>query len=127
MSCSGARCPARRYGCLYLEQVRHGQFPLFVERMLYIPFTVTAVMVLNRLFRRTPRFFNAFCSFVGGVSLEAYLIHIHFVMCYVEQRHLGYWPTFLVTVAITLPLAWLLHRAAGFVEQHFPGRQEATA
>ena len=40
--------------CLYLEQVRHGLFPLFVERMLYIPFTVCSVLVMNRIFRRTP-------------------------------------------------------------------------
>ena len=94
---------------IYLEQVRHGRFPLFVERMLYIPFTITAVLLLNRIFRRTPQWFNAFCAFVGSVSLEAYLIHSNFVLCHVETLRLGYWPTFLVTVAITLPLAWLLH------------------
>ena len=101
--------------CLYLEQERHGQFPLFVERMLYIPFTLTAVLVLNRVFRRTPRWFNTFCKFVGAVSLEAYLIHIHFVLRYVEPHHLGYWPTFAVTVAVTMPLAWLLHKASSAV------------
>jgi peptidoglycan/LPS O-acetylase OafA/YrhL len=44
------------------------------------------------------------------VSLEAYLLHIHFVLSYIEPHHLGYWLTFLLTVAITLPLAWLLHK-----------------
>ena len=97
--------------CLYLEQIRHGHFPLFVERMLYIPFTLTSILLLNRIFRRTPAAFNRFCRFIGLVSLEAYLIHIHFVLCYVEEYHLGYWLTFLLTVAITLPLAWLLHIA----------------
>lgn len=101
---------------LYLEQVRHGRFPLFVERMLYIPFTVTTLMLLNRIFRRTPGWFNAFCRLVGTVSLEAYLIHIHFVLCYVEAYHLGYWPTFLITVAVTMPLAWLLHRIIQLIE-----------
>lgn len=101
--------------CLYLEQVRHGRFPLFVERMLYIPFTITSILVLNRVFRRTPQWFNKFCKFVGAVSLEAYLVHIHFVLCYVEQHHLGYWPTFLITVAITMPLAWILHIIASRV------------
>ena len=52
---------------------------------------------------------------MGALSLEAYLIHLHFVMCYIEPLHLGYWPTFLLTVAITLPLAWLLHHAIDFV------------
>lgn len=101
--------------CLYLEQVRHGHFPLFVERMLYIPFTVCTVLVLNRIFRRTPQWVNSAFRFVGALSLEAYLIHIHFVLVYVQPYHLGYWPTFLLTVAITLPIAWLLQRLIGLV------------
>ena len=101
--------------CLYLEQVRHGEFPLFVERMLYIPFTVCTVLVLNRIFRRTPEWVNGMFRFVGALSLEAYLIHIHFVLVYVQPHALGYWPTFLVTVAITLPLAWLLQKGMALV------------
>ena len=101
--------------CLYLEQVRHGHFPLFVERMLYIPFTVCTVLVMNRIFRRTPQWVNSAFRFVGALSLEAYLIHIHFVLVYVQPYHLGYWPTFLVTVAITLPIAWLLQRLIGLL------------
>ena len=101
--------------CLYLEQVRHGQFPLFVERMLYIPFTVCTVLVMNRIFRRTPQWVNRSFRLVGALSLEAYLIHIHFVLVYVQPYHLGYWLTFLVTVAITLPIAWLLQRLIGLV------------
>ena len=97
--------------CLYLEQVRHGHFPLFVERMLYIPFTVCTVLVMNRIFRRTPQWVNRAFAFVGALSLEAYLIHIHFVLVYVQPYGLGYWKTFLVTVAITLPLAWILQKA----------------
>lgn len=101
--------------CLYLEQVRHGHFPLFVERMLYIPFTVCTVLVMNRIFRRMPQWVNSSFRFVGALSLEAYLIHIHFVLVYVQPYHLGYWSTFLVTVAITLPIAWLLQRLIGLL------------
>lgn len=101
--------------CLYLEQVRHGNFPLFVERMLYIPFTVTAILVLNRIFRRTPKWLNTFFKFVGALSLEAYLIHIQFVLLHIEPLHLGYWPTFVATVAATLPVAWALNKAIGRV------------
>ena len=101
--------------CLYLEQVRHGHFPLFVERMLYIPFTVCTVLVMNRIFRRTPQWVNRSFRLVGALSLEAYLIHIHFVLIYVQPYHLGYWLTFLVTVAITLPIAWLLQRLIGLL------------
>lgn len=94
---------------LFLEQERHGQFPLFVERMLYIPLTVTSVLLLNRVFRRTPRWFNGAFRWVGALSLEAYLVHAHFVLVYIEPYHLGYWPTFILTVLITLPLSWLLY------------------
>lgn len=95
---------------LYLEQVRHGRFPLFAERMLYIPLTITGMLVLIQLFHRLPQHGLAFLRLVGRVSLEMYLIHVHFVLVYVERHHLGYWPTFLVTLAIALPLSWLLWR-----------------
>ena len=100
---------------LYLEQITHGRFPLYVERMIYIPFTVTSILMLNRVFRRTPKWFNRAFKFVGALSLEAYLIHLHFVMVYIEPHHLGYWETFLLTVAITLPLAWIAHHALDFI------------
>ena len=108
--------------CLYLEQVRHGAFPLFVERMLYIPFTVCSVLILNRVFRRTPQWLNRAFSFVGALSLEAYLVHLHFVLVRVETLHLGYWLTFLTTVSITLPIAWALHGAIGWATARV-GRQ----
>ena len=41
------------------------------------------------------------------LSLEAYLIHIHFVLVYIQPMGLGYWGTFAATVAITLPVAWV--------------------
>lgn len=99
---------------IFLEQVRHGQFPLFIERMLYIPLTVTSILILNRIFRRTPRKINAAIAWVGSLSLECYLIHLHFVLDYIP-RQWSYWPTFLTCVAITLPLAWILHKIAGLI------------
>lgn len=104
--------------CLYLEQVRHGHFPLFVERMLYIPFTVCTVLVMNRIFRRTPQWVNRSLAFVGALSLEAYLIHIHFVLEYIQPLGLGYWPTFLTTTAITLPIAWVLNKLIKGISTH---------
>lgn len=100
--------------CLYLEQVRHGHFPLFVERMLYIPFTVCSILVMNRIFRRTPEWVNRAFRLVGMLSLEAYLIHIHFVLVYIQPMGLGYWGTFVATVVITLPVAWVLHQTTSF-------------
>ena len=92
---------------IFLEQQRHGQFPLYIERMLYIPLTITSILLLNRLFRRTPKWFNKSFKFIGALSLECYLIHIHFVLDYLPH-HWSYWPTFLACTTITLPLAWLL-------------------
>lgn len=94
---------------IFLEQVKHGQFPIFLERMLYIPLTVTSVLMLNRVFRRTPKWFNKSVKFIGMVSLEAYLIHDHFVLRYLETFDWTYWNTFFATIAITIPLAWTLH------------------
>ena len=102
---------------IFLEQVKHGQFPLFLERMLYIPLTVTTILLLNRVFRRTPKWVNKAFMFVGALSLECYLIHIHFVLDYIEKWHWTYWPTFLTCVAITLPAAWVLAKLVGWISQ----------
>lgn len=102
---------------IFLEQVKHGQFPLFLERMLYIPLTVTSILLLNRVFRRTPKWVNKAFMFVGALSLECYLIHIHFVLDYIEKWHWTYWPTFLTCVAITLPAAWVLAKLVGWISQ----------
>ena len=99
---------------VYLEQVRHGRFPLFVERMLYIPFTVTGILLLNYIFRRMPQCVNRFLRLVGALSLEVYLLHVQFVLLHIEPYRLGYWLTFLLTVAITLPLAWLLQTTLNY-------------
>lgn len=95
--------------CFFLEQVRHGQFPLFVERMLYIPLTITFVLLCNRVLRRTPQWINRSLAFVGSLSLECYLVHFHFVLDYLPKSW-SYWLTFLVCVVITLPLAWVLSK-----------------
>lgn len=96
--------------CLYLEQELHGRFPLFVERMIYIPLTFTTVLLLVRMLRRTPGWMNAALRTVGALSLECYLIHSNFVLVHIHHMHLGYWQTFLLTTVITVPAAWLLQR-----------------
>ena len=96
--------------CVFLEQNIHGRFPLFIERLVYIPLTVTFIILLGLLFTKTPRWLNYSMAWVGAISLETYLIHSEFILWRVEQYHLGYWFTFLVTAAISLTLAWLLHK-----------------
>lgn len=97
--------------CIFLEQVKHGQFPLFIERMLYIPLTITAILLLSYLFSNTPKHINKVLKLFGTLSLEIYLIHAHFVLDYLERNNWSYWATFIATTAITLVLAWLLHTA----------------
>jgi len=96
--------------CLYLEQERHGKFPLFIERMIYIPLTLSAVLLLAKLLCGAPRWLLSALRFVGLVSLEFYLLHVQFVLLHIQPLGLGYWPTALLTLVITLPLAWLLNK-----------------
>lgn len=107
---------------VFLEQNLHGQFPLYVERMLYIPLTVTTILLLNRVFRRLPDVVNRMFRWIGTLSLEAYLIHLHFVLAYLPSSW-GYWPSFLVCVAITLPLSWILYQIVGWVSRTIQHRR----
>lgn len=101
--------------CIYLEQVSHGKFPLFVERMLYIPLTVTMTLLLSRLFGHTPGWINRSCAYIGTLSLEIYLIHANFVLDYLWKFRLGYWCTFLLCTAVSVPLAWLFNKFTGLM------------
>jgi peptidoglycan/LPS O-acetylase OafA/YrhL len=96
--------------CLFMEQNLYPRFPLFIERLLYIPLTITFIIILGRLFSAMPKRINASIAWVGMLSLETYLIHAQFVLWRVGQLHLGYWLTFLITSVISLPLAWILHK-----------------
>lgn len=96
--------------CIYLEQVKHGRFPLFLERMLYIPLTISGIIILAGLLRKTSRLIRKACFFFGSISLELYLIHHHFILIYIEPFGWSYWVKFLLVTAIALPMAWLLHK-----------------
>ena len=96
--------------CIWLEQMRHGKFPLFLERMMYIPLTVSAVIILSIMLSAAPRWVLYATSWIGGISLETYLIHSEFVLRHITPLHLGYWPSFLLTLAISLPAAFILHK-----------------
>lgn len=96
--------------CVYLEQQLHGRFPLTIERWVYIPLTVSALLTLAELFSRAPEWLNRGLRLVGLVSLEFYLVHVQFVMNFITPYKLGYWPTALLTFALGLTLAWLLYR-----------------
>ena len=95
---------------IYLEQTRHGLFPLFIGRMLYIPATFSLVLLLSNWLTAVPQVIKRALRLVGMVSLEMYLLHVHFVLVRVQSMQWGYWGTFLACFAITLPLAWLLNK-----------------
>ena len=91
--------------CIWLEQMRHGRFPLYTERMLYIVLAVTTVLIVSKL--SNPVLCRAL-AWVGGISLEIYLVHIEFILKPLYRLHLGYWPTALLLIAISLPVAWIV-------------------
>ncbi len=107
--------------CVWLEQMRHGRFPLYVERMLYIVLAITTVIIMSEVFDRVKKLayghfsLNALFAWVGGISLEMYLFHVEYVLKPIEKQHLGYWPTFLLTLVATLPAAYIINKVAGYI------------
>ena len=73
-----------------------------------------------KFFDHAPSWILRAFTFVGGISLEIYLIHIQFVLKYIKPYHLGYWPTFLLMLAISIPLAWLLSKLVSFLIKPLP-------
>lgn len=95
--------------CINFEDGLRGRFPLFLERMVYIPLTFSMVLVISHYLHYLPMLVNRFFAFIGTISLEVYLIHDHFVLCYIRPYQLGFWGTTLVTLAIAVVAAWILH------------------
>ena len=100
--------------CVEFEESWRGRFPLFLERMVYIPLTVSGVVLLAQALRHTPQAVRRALAFVGTVSLEMYLIHIQFVLKYITPYKLGYCLTALLMITVSLVLAWALHKVLGF-------------
>lgn len=115
--------------CVNFENGLRDRFPLFLERMVYIPMTVSMSLLLCRLFaladaenkrtapwvRRATGMTNRALAFTGGVSLEIYLVHYQFVIVPFHLRSLSYWPKAFATLAIAIPAAWVLHKVVGHV------------
>ena len=96
--------------CVEFEEAWRGRFPLFIERMVYIPLTLSMVVLLAQMLRKTPLAVRRALAFIGTISLELYLIHIQFVMKYITPYKLGYCLTALTMIAVSLVLAWLLSK-----------------
>ena len=96
--------------CLRLEYMGHGRFPLFMERMVYIPLTVSALLLECRAIAVLPHGVNRVLAFLGTVSLEIYLVHIEFVLRPIATLHLGYCGTVAAVLAVSVPVAYVLNR-----------------
>lgn len=121
------------WACVWLEQMKHGRFPLYTERMLYIVLAVTTILLMSELFDRVgrstlalsrfrPSLFNKIFAWVGGISLEIYLVHVEFILKPLTKYHLGYWPTFWLTLIISLPIAWLVSKVCGQIIKRISSR-----
>ena len=100
---------------VYMEQHLYTRFPLFVMRMVYIPMSVSAVLLAARLFSTLPQRLLSPLRALGLVSLEMYLLHVEFLMRPLLGLKLGYWPLAAATIAVGFAMAWLLHKGAGYV------------
>lgn len=103
--------------CLRLEFIGHRRFPLFMERIVYIPLTVSALLLECRLLSAVPQRIRRVLSFIGTISLEIYLVHIEFIMKPLGKYHLGYGLTVLCVLLISIPAAWLLSKAMGWITE----------
>lgn len=107
--CLVAVVPALLTG-YWLEQNLYGRFPLFVMRMLFIPMTVFGSLLVARVLDRAPAHAVRALSWIGGISLEVYLLHSQFILPHLTGLRLGYWPTAVLLIVLSLPAGWLLQR-----------------
>ncbi len=94
---------------LRLEFIGHSRFPLFMERLVYIPLTVTALLLECWLLDHLSFYAKRCFAFLGTISLEIYLVHIEFILKPLGKFHLGYSLTTVCVLLISIPTAWLLH------------------
>lgn len=95
--------------CLRLEFIGHNRFPLFFERMVYIPLTVSALLLECKLIAVFPKIVNRALTLLGTISLEIYLVHIEFVLKPLQKFQMGYCLTALAVLAISVPAAFVIH------------------
>lgn len=106
--------------CLEFEESWRGRFPLFLERMVYIPLAISLALLLAHCLEKAPRWLLRGMAFVGVLSLEAYLIHLHFILVNVQKYDLGYVLTSLITIVVSLALAFVLHHLVAFITRFLP-------
>lgn len=97
---------------LWLEQYYHNRYPLFINRMLYIPLTLCFVTLAAHYLNYNKNIGYNLCkkvfAFLGSMSLEIYLIHLRFILEPLQRLHYNFFITFVLCLAITIPLAYMV-------------------
>lgn len=88
----------------------YGRYPTFLMMTVYIPLSITGILILTEIFTHTKPWMTNWLSFLGGITLEVYLIHEHFALSWIEGYDLGYCLTSLISIPIAIISGWLLHR-----------------
>jgi peptidoglycan/LPS O-acetylase OafA/YrhL len=83
--------------------------------MVYIPLSITTMLLISRLLSLSHQWIINIFAFIGGISLELYLVHIHYVLNFLTPLHLGYTLTAIMMIAISVLMAWPLHLAAKWI------------
>ena len=94
--------------------VRGESLSMFIVRMMYIPLSISTLLLLCYMFSACTFSFSPiyrFFSFVGGISLEVYLVHEHFILGHLTRLGWGYLSTLLVLIILSLPTAWILNKS----------------
>ena len=94
--------------------------PWFLHRALYLPLMFALVMTLTKALSIMPGSFNRILRFIGGISLEIYLVHVELIYRSLHRVCHGYWNNVLAVTLISVALAWLLHKILSQITKHIP-------
>lgn len=83
-----------------------GAIPNYYEYILYIPLSISTILLLCLIFRNIPEHYIKQLDYIGAFSLEYYLIHQNFVLIYFPYRW-HYCFSFILCILITTSLVWL--------------------
>ena len=94
----------------------------YLHVFLYIPMSLSSILCLVFLFEKLNEsrccYFLPVLSFLGGISLELYLLHENIVYFHLGALpfHInGYWPSAIISIILAVILGWLFHAIIQFL------------
>lgn len=96
----------------------------FAVQAVALPLFVATIMLIGMKLKVN----NRALSFLGGITLEVYLIHRHFITLFYERRVIG--NEFLATLAVVacgVLAGWLVHLLCGVIKKPLLGLGEKRA